>query len=276
VPADRSPTGMPSWNATEDDVVRLLALRRREVRDGSGLFFMEGVRFLAEAADHRAGLESLVVAPDLLESPVGRAVANRLRRAGTPCMVVTARDFHRLSMSESPQGIAAVGRQRWQSLLATRPGMGLCWLLLDHIRSPGNLGTMLRTSEAVGGTGAILLGGAADPYDPASVRASMGALFGQKLVRTTEQEFNAWRRRHGVVTVGTSPHAHRSYCTVAYRGPVALYMGSERGGIAPGRQGMCDLMVGIPMVGRVDSLNVAVAAGIMLYELLRQREKGRR
>jgi RNA methyltransferase, TrmH family len=141
------------------------------------------------------------------------------------------------------------------------------------VRSPGNLGTILRTCEAVGGAGAILIGDGIDPYDPATVRATMGAVFSQRFVRTGFRELVGWKRQTGIRLVGTSPLAVKNYRAGDYRGPLILYMGSERKGMSPEHQALCDEMVRIPMVGRADSLNIAVATGVMLYEVFHQRTK---
>jgi TrmH family RNA methyltransferase len=149
---------------------------------------------------------------------------------------------------------------------------GLCWVALEAIHSPGNLGTILRTCDAVGAAGVILLGEAADPYDPATVRASMGSLFAQRLVRATPAELLAWKQRHGCRLIGTSPAGTVDYRELIYRPPMVLFMGSERHGLPAVHQTLCDEMVRIPMVGAADSLNLAVATSVMLYEVFGRRQ----
>ena len=139
------------------------------------------------------------------------------------------------------------------------------------MRSPGNLGTILRTGEAVGASGLILIGDGVDPYDPACVRATMGAVFGQRFVRATEGELTAWKRRTGARLIGTSPHAKSDYRAVAYPPGTILFMGGERQGLSAQMQSLCDENVHIPMVGAGDSLNLAVATAVMLYEVFGQR-----
>jgi TrmH family RNA methyltransferase len=146
-----------------------------------------------------------------------------------------------------------------------------CWIMLETVRSPGNLGTILRTSEAVGGSGLILLGNAVDPYDPATVRATMGSLFSQRLVCTTPEEFHSWRGRQRCALIGTMPSASIDYQALDYRGPLVLLMGDERKGLSPDLQAICDVVVRIPMVGGADSLNLSIAASLMLYEDFNQR-----
>jgi TrmH family RNA methyltransferase len=142
---------------------------------------------------------------------------------------------------------------------------------LDAIQYPGNLGTILRTCDATGAAGVILLGATSDPYDPESVRASVGAIFSLQLARASPAEFAAWKRERGISVAGTSPAAALDYRAAAYAPPVVLLMGCERSGLPPALQALCDVLVRIPMVGRSDSLNLAVATSLMLYEVFRQR-----
>lgn len=184
--------------------------------------------------------------------------------------------FQNLAAKEQAQGLGIVARQRWLDLAHIRPAAGQCWVALDTVQYPGNLGTILRTCDAVGGAGVILLGNTTDPYDPAGVRASMGAIFSQRLVRASFAEFAAWCRRHNLVVVGTSPAAELDYQGVAYQSPLVLLMGSEPRGLAREQQALCDVVVTIPMVGHSDSLNLAVATGLMLYEVFNQQREALR
>jgi TrmH family RNA methyltransferase len=184
---------------------------------------------------------------------------------------VTADVFHTLAAKEHAQGIGVVARQRWHDLERARPEAGQCWVALDTVHYPGNLGTILRTCDAVACAGVILLGTTTDPYDPAAVRASMGAIFSQRLARASFAEFATWRDRHGLAVVGTSPAAPLDYQAIAYQPPLVLLMGSEPRGLSREQQALCDTMVNIPMVGRSDSLNLAVATGIVLYEIFNQQ-----
>lgn len=252
-------------------VRRLRLLQTREGRDRTGQFLIEGLRPLAQAVEQKARIETLVVAPNVLINPLGLRLVKQLRIAGTPCYRLTPEVYHNLSQAEEPQGVAAVLRQRWEPLDQVRPSRGLCWLAIEGVQSAGNLGTILRTSEAVGGSGVILIGDTADPYDTATLRASMGAVFAQKFVRTTVEAFAAWKRRHQCLLVGTSPHAATDYQAVCYPNSLVLTMGGEKEGLSPEVQALCDVMVKIPMVGRSDSLNLGIATGILLYEVFNQR-----
>jgi TrmH family RNA methyltransferase len=142
---------------------------------------------------------------------------------------------------------------------------------VESIDSPGNLGTIIRIAEATGVTGIVFLGDGADPYEPATIRASMGSLFSQKLVRCPVREFIEWARASGVTIVGSSPSGMLDYRSFHCRWPAVLLVGSEKHGLSGQIAETCDFMVRIPMLGRGDSINAAVAAGVLLYELLHQR-----
>jgi TrmH family RNA methyltransferase len=258
-------------NPHRAEIRRIRALQSREGRERSGLFFCEGIRFLAEAAHQQVRLETLLVAPEMLSHPIARRLVREQRRSGVPCLEVTPEVFLGLSRAEEAQWVGAVAPQRWEAMAAIDPARALCWVALETVQTPGNLGTLLRTSEAVGAAGVILIGPGADPYHPACVRATMGAIFAQRLVRTTMAEFTAWKQRHGCTLVGTSPTATVDYHSVPYRPPIVLFMGGERQGLSRQHQALCDEVVRIPMVGRADSLNLAVATSVMLYEVFNQR-----
>ena len=251
---------------------QIRALRSRKEREASGLCYIDGVQLVAAAHDHGAEIELLVAAPDLLRSPLARELARRLR-AGIPCLEVTAELFQALAGREDVQGIGAVVRQRWLPLERLAPA-NRCLVALDGVQYPGNLGTILRTSEAAGGAGLVLLGNTADPYDPVAVRASTGTIFAQQLARATPAALGAWARRAGALVVGTSPGVRLDYRAPDYRAPLVLAMGSEAHGLSDAARAICDTLVRIPMVGTSDSLNLAVATGLMLYEAFRQQALG--
>jgi len=248
-------------------VKQIRSLRHRKEREESGLFFVEGVRIVGEAAETGADIHTCVFAPELLTSQFGHDTVATLRAAAVPCLEVTRGVFDSISLKEGPQGIGAVVRQRWERLSSVVPGDELCWIVLGSVQDPGNLGTILRTADAVGAAGVILLGQSTDPYDPATLRGSMGAIFSQRLVRATLYELSAWKDRHTICVVGASGDADEDYRSLPYDRPVALFMGSERQGLSTEQQAQCDVMARIPMGGRSDSLNLAVATGVMLYQI---------
>jgi TrmH family RNA methyltransferase len=248
-------------------------LAHRKFRDETGQYFVEGIRPVAEAVQSHAPVETLVVAPDLLNSPFGRDIVQQASHKGVPILEVAPDVFLGLSSREGPQGLGAVVRQTWTPLEAAFSPDTLGWVALEQIQNPGNLGSILRTCEAVGCAGVMLLGSTTDPHDPASVRGSMGALFTRSLIRTGLDELTAWKTRHRALTVGASGSAETDYQDIAYRPPILIVMGGERQGLSEAHQALCDHLVRIPMTGRADSLNLAVATGLMLYEVFNQNRR---
>lgn len=246
-------------------------LAHRQEREKSQLFFVEGIRIVAEAIQLHAEIQTLVYAPALLKSQFGRDLVRQQEQQGISCLEVSADVFKSFSVKDGPQGLGAVVQQRWESLAHLQGKEGLCWVALDAAQDPGNIGTILRTSDAVGCAGLLLLGQCADPYDSGALRASMGAIFSQRLVKASFSEFAQWKRERGLTVVGTSDKGSVNYRTATYAGPLVLLMGSEREGLSAEQQAMCDTIVHIPMVGRSDSLNLAVATGVVLYEILYQK-----
>jgi TrmH family RNA methyltransferase len=261
----------PIISSRSNPVVKAIrALGSRKERARTGLFFVEGLRLVAAAARQDDIIETCVVAPKLMRGPDGHGLLQSLQQRGVPCIEMTDEVFLGLAEKEQTHGIGAVVRQRWETLVGIGPSEARSWVALEAVQYPGNLGTVLRTCDAVGGAGVILLGNTTDPYDPAAVRASLGAVFWQRLVRADLTEFADWKRQHGYTVVGTSPAATLDYRTVAYQPPLVLLMGSEGRGLSPAHRALCDVVVTIPMVGRSDSLNLAVATGVVLYEVFNQ------
>lgn len=286
-------------SAQNPRIKAIRALSQRKKRRETGLFFAEGIRLVGEAVQTGADLETIVVAPKLLRSDFGRDTVQRAEQDGVEVLYVSADVFHSLSRKDGPQGLGAVVRQRWTALDdvgrddeggydaglgpddVSRDEVGrdevgradstvndsLGWVVLEDVGNPGNLGSILRTCEAVGASGVILLGDTADPYDPASVRGSMGSIFTRRVVRTSLESLIHWRNKTDLPMVGASDAATVDYREAAYAPPVLLCLGGEQHGLSDELMDACDQVVRIPMVGRADSLNLAVAAGVMLYDV---------
>jgi TrmH family RNA methyltransferase len=249
------------------DLVR--ALRAREHRERTGCHAVEGVRFLVSTSDAGAIFEGLVVCDELLVSVVGRMIVRRLKQRGVPVTRVTQKDFTNVSRLEdgSGRGVIAIVRQR--VLRAER--VSDLWLAIETVRSPGNLGTLLRTCLAVGARGVLVVGDA-DLYDPACVRATMGALSSLDVIRVANvAELRVLARRSSARLVGTSPDARVDFRKTDYRGTTIIAVGCERKGITPAMRDACDVLVRIPMRNAIDSLNLAVAGSLVLYEAYAQR-----
>lgn len=235
-----------------------------------GCYVIEGVRFLIAAADSNADFVGLVVQKRLLESVVGRMIVRRLRRNGVPVLGATESEWASISRLDegTGRGVIAIVRQRF---VRPRPiGRGELWLAAESVRSPGNLGTLLRTCLAVGARGVFVLGDT-DVHDPACVRATMGALPMLELVRVSPQQLVQLVQQSGASLVGASPDGEHHYWDHLYRGANVLLVGTERTGISRELRDACDVLVRIPMVGKLDSLNVAVAGSLVLYEVFAQR-----
>lgn len=249
----------------------LRSLQTPQGRSRTGLYLIEGIRHVARAAEERAPIQSLFLSPAVLSNPFGQKLARKLRQSGIPSEHLTPQLYRDLTFAAEPQGLGAVVRQQWASIEDVRPSTRSLWLAVESIDSPGNLGTIIRTAEATGVTGLIVIGTNADPYDPTAIRASMGSLFSRKLVRCSIREFTDWARAFQVALVGSSPTGLLDYRSFCCRWPTALLIGSEKHGLSEHLAESCDFTIRIPMVSRGDSLNAAVAAGILLYELFEQR-----
>lgn len=258
-------------SAANEKIKAIVKLRQHKERQKSGLFYIEGIRIVVEAVQQAADIEMLVTAPGLLTSPVAQPVVEQQRARGVTVLETSNEVFERLALKENPQGLAAVVRQRWTQLEEISPQPGADWVALDAVQDPGNLGTILRTSDAVGAAGVILLDQSTDPYDPTALRASMGAIFTQRIVKTSLAAFAAWKKASGLPLIGTSGASQQDYHQSRYPNPMVLLMGSERQGLLPPHLQLCDQVVRIPMQGRSDSLNLAVATAVMLYEIYNQR-----
>jgi TrmH family RNA methyltransferase len=253
----------------------LRALRSRHERERTGTYYIEGARIVAQAIEAGAAIDLGVISPELIAGEHAHKVVEALRAKGAPIVELSPAAFGAISFKENLQGLGAVVRPRIESIADVRLGGSPGWVALDAVGNPGNLGAVLRTCDAVGCSGIVLLGTTTDPYHPAAVRASMGAIFSQRLVRATFQEFVRWKRERGYPVVGTSGAATEEFRRVVYPTPLILLMGSERLGLTAEQQAICDLVVRIPMVGTSDSLNMAVATSIVLYEVFHQyRERG--
>lgn len=247
---------------------RLRALDDRKGRRAEGLFLAEGLRMAGEALD--AGHVPAVVAltADAAAHPIGARVAAACEAAGGEALIVPRELLAKVTAKDNPAGCASAFRLWPTGLGQLDPRSAPLWLAAEGLRDPGNLGTMLRTCDAVGAGGLILLGQAADPFGVEAVRASMGAIFTVATAQASFEAFLGWARAGGAqVVAAVLASDAQDYRGVAYRAPVIALMGNEQSGLTPAQAAAADLRVILPMRGRADSLNVAVAAGVLLYEM---------
>ncbi|WP_445185430.1 TrmH family RNA methyltransferase [Pseudonocardia sp. Cha107L01] len=250
-------------------VKRIRSLADRKHRRREGAFVVEGIQPVWRAVEAGWDVETLVVVPELLPDSAAEMVAQQ-RARGVRVAAVTAELAGRLTDRDRPPGLFAVVGARGSKLdaLAVRPDA--VFLALHQIGNPGNLGTVIRTADAAGAAGVILLGDTADPFAPAAVKASMGSLFAVPVVTVADPaEFQGWARAGGVSVLATSGYAERAHWSMDYRAPLAVLLGSEGDGLPAELLTEADQTVRIPMVGTAESLNLAVAAALMLYEARR-------
>jgi len=259
-------------SAANPIVKRMRSLSQRRNRTREGAYVVEGVAPVWQAVEAGADIETFVMAPDLLgESPAVAMVADQ-ERLGTPVARMSAELFTRLSNRDGPSGLAAIVRGRLGQLdNLTIDGESL-FVAVHEVANPGNLGTIIRTADALGAAGVVLVGNTADPFAPLAVKASMGSLFAVPVVHEARLEtvFD-WAEAGGVATVTTSARAPVRLADVALRLPLMVVLGSERTGLPTDALARGSAQASITMHGRASSLNLAVAAGIILYEVRRQR-----
>lgn len=249
--------------------IRRLA-RSRRARDDEDAMFVEGVRNFLQCNDRAAKIETAVVCPGLLTSVAGQTVLRRLKRDGCPIVRVGFDAFRSISVLPKASGIGLIIRQPWGSLDPT-PDRAI-WICVEHIRSPGNLGTLMRSCAAVEAAGVIIIGNEIDPFDPAVVRASMGSIFDVRVVRTSATQLRSWARSEHIRIIGATAEGMCLYRDAAYTERCVLMLGHERNGLSPSQMSLCDTTIRIPISPVVDSLNVGVAGSLLLYEAAARSE----
>jgi TrmH family RNA methyltransferase len=248
--------------------VRQLADRKHRRREGA--FVVEGGQPVWRAIEAGWPIETLIVVPELLAGSSVMRMVEEQEAAGTRVARLSRELFLRLSEREGPPGLAAIVRGRVRELGDLRPRPDGVYLALHEVGNPGNLGTMIRTVDAAGAHGVILIGDTSDPFAPTAVKASMGSLFAVEVAGTaTLDQFFDWTGAHGVRVMATSGGASDDYREAGYPTPLALLLGSEGRGLPPTALERSDQRIRIPMVGTAESLNLAVAAAVLLYEVRR-------
>lgn len=245
------------------------SLRQRKVRDAERLFLVEGTFHIGTALEAGAPIEYVLFAQELLGSSFAKELLQEIEAKGIPCYETAPDAFETLSDKENPHGLIAVIRQGLSPLEAFEPNITSLCVAIVTPQDPGNLGTVLRTMDAAGADGLLLLDGGVDAYHPGAVRAGMGAHFAHPIVETSFADFASWAQQRGLHIYGSSAHATQDYSELRPLRPAALLLGSEREGLRAEHLKACEQVVSIPMSGKVTSLNLAVAAGILLYKLSR-------
>jgi TrmH family RNA methyltransferase len=269
-------------------VKQLVKLRERRERDEAGLFLVEGYREIRRALEKGVQPKELYFSPEWFLGENEPALIEQAKQAGAQLFELSKDAFAKVAYRERPDGLLAVAPQ-WKTTLAdlnvagvadpgsqtpgsTTPATKFPFLLVvESIEKPGNLGTILRSADAAGCDAVIVCDAVTDIFNPNVVRASTGVLFSVPIVVAESTAVHAWLKKKGIRTAATTPHTTNSYTSTDLRGPLAIVMGSEQYGLSEFWMKGADVLVRIPMAGQADSLNVAMATIITLFEAVRQR-----
>lgn len=256
-------------------VKQVLQLRDRKDREEQHLFLIEGYRELLRALDGGWQLETLFICRELFLGTNEEPLISKAQSAGARLITCTPALFRKISYRDRPDGLLAIAPTRTPNLkdmARTLEGKKAPFLVVaEAIEKPGNLGTILRSSDAVGLDGLIVCDRCTDIYNPNVVRASVGTLFTVPVVEAEGEETLQWLKERGIAILAATPSAKQEYTHVDMRGPLAIAVGTEQLGLSERWMRHADLQVRIPMRGIADSLNVAMATTLLLYEALRQR-----
>lgn len=247
-------------NAT---VKRLRSLRDKKARRIEGLFLAEGLRIIAEAKDSGRLPEIIAFSAEGARHPLCAEIIAATEAAGGEAIETAPDILAKMSGKDNPQMVLGAYRQPDTPLARIERAGAQLWLVAQALRDPGNIGTILRTGDALGAGGLILVDDCADPFSVEAVRASMGAIFTQAVAAARWDEFLPWLRSGAGQLVGTSLQTSSDYLDATYEQPCFLLIGNEQQGLPQAYAEQCDLLVKIPMLGRADSLNAAVAAAVM-------------
>jgi TrmH family RNA methyltransferase len=247
------------------------ALALKKFRDQQNAFLAEGLKLVIDALELGWTIRTLVFAKSGKGNPAVEKVAARTVASGGLVLEVSEKVLSAITRRDNPQMVVGVFAQRWTALKDVRPKGDDVWVALDRVRDPGNLGTIIRTADAVGAKGVILVGETTDPFSIETVRATMGSVFAVPVAKTDTAAFLQWRKGFPGLVVGTHLKGAVDYRTIDYGGrPVLLLMGNEQQGLPDELAAACDRLLRIPQAGRADSLNLAVATGVALYEIRRK------
>lgn len=251
-----------------------IKLQNRKDRDRSGLFLIEGFRELARALAGGVSIPKLFTCPELFLGENETDLIDRVASLGGAIIQCDKPLFEKLSYRDRPDGLVAIGAQMALSLgsLGAFLPPDPILVVAEAIEKPGNLGTIMRSADGVGASGVIVCDRCTDIYNPNVVRSSVGTLFTQPVIEAGGSEAFIWLQEHGIKIVATSPAAPTVYTEANLRGPIAIVVGTEQLGLSERWLLAADVTVSIPMLGVADSLNVATATTLLLYEVLRQRK----
>jgi len=258
-------------SSKNESVKHAIRLRERHDREKEQKTILEGYRELTRSFEYGLKISEVFFAPELFLGENEPALLETLANAGVRVVQVTPMLLTKMAYRDRPEGLIAIASMRRHTLedLPIVPN-GL-YLVAEAVEKPGNLGSILRSADAAGVDGLIICNKCTDIYNPNVIRASTGALFSVPLAEATSEETIAFLRKHGICSLAATPHTNQCYTDVDMTQPIAIVVGTEQTGLTDLWMNEADLQVVIPMLGKIDSLNVATATTILLYEAARQR-----
>ncbi|MFT4901932.1 MAG: TrmH family RNA methyltransferase [Lentimonas sp.] len=256
-----------------EQVKNLVKLRERKHRTRQERFFIEGLRELQHALTASVAVEQIYFCPECFPSEAHQAFIDTQRRQGAIELIRMSQDaFNKAAFREGPDGLIAIARQQGNSLNELQLPKNPLLLVLEGIEKPGNLGAILRSADGAGADAIILVDCVLDHYNPNAIRSSQGLIFALPIVNVDREHLQQWLKRNAIQTVATTPDTECLHWDVDYAQPTALFFGSESHGLTDFWLESTDQRIRIPMAGQADSLNVAAAAAVCLYEAQRQRK----
>lgn len=265
-------------SAKNDRIKAVVKLWDRRYREETGLFLIEGYRELMRAAEGGVSLMALYYCPSLFLGSNEQHLIQRFYREGAQLFHCAEEPFRKMSYRDRPDGLIGIASQRHASLQELEPMIAKSTppflIVAEAIEKPGNLGTILRSADAVGVDGCIICDRCTDVHNPNVVRASVGTLFTVPVIEAGGDETIRWLKEHDIAIVAATPSAEKLFTSVDMRGPTAIVVGTEQLGLSEKWMNVADIKVRIPMKGAADSLNVATATTLLLYEVVRQRSLG--
>jgi len=252
-------------------IKHVIHLRDRHEREKTQQFIIEGYREILRAADAKRRIDQLFICPELFLGSNENALITRIAQQGAKVVPCTEKVFQKISYRDRPDGLIAIAPQTHLTLQQLNPSANPFFIVAEAIEKPGNLGTILRSSDAVGLDGLILCDRCTDIHNPNVVRASVGTLFTVPVIEATSEETIAYLKRNNIAILAATPSATEEFTTVDMTKPLAIAVGTEQLGLSEKWLKEADILVRIPMNGVADSLNVAMATTLLLYEALRQR-----
>lgn len=274
-PLARAPGQVKEITSLTNPIIKdLRSLHRKRSRDEQNLFVAEGLKLVIEALDLGWTIRTLAFAKSAIGNAAVEKIAARAVANGGLVLQVNEKILSAITRRDNPQTVIGVFEQRYSAIDSFTGENDQVYLAIDRVRDPGNLGTIIRTADAVGARGVVLIGESTDPFSTETVRATMGSVFAVPVAKVSESAFLAWRTGFSGLVVGTHLRGAVDYRSIDYADrPVVLLMGNEQQGLTEPLAACCDHLLRIPQAGRADSLNLAVATGVMLFEVRRSALK---